>query len=301
MIVTPAPLHRVPHSTGSRGSCWRLGIYGIPRVQAGPAVLGRALAVEGSLRGVGVQAHVVLERDVLRAHVHQVDDDVVDLLVVERALVPDAPRRHRAAALLDHLVDVLGGLDRRVRRVAERARADVREVRRVARTAAPAWITPPRSSGPWHRTHPTPSWFSSLNSCTAGLAALERLRLEQLVSCSRFCEGSRSQVNGIQITKNATSTTPQPCSFCSSGVSSAASDGTGPHRRAGCRAPAPCVPAAQEQREAGGDRQERAEDEQDDARDARSPPSCRLPVPSPVRSRFLSSPGPRRTGPAGVR
>ena len=31
----------------------------------------------------------------------------------------------------------------------------------------PDVITPPRSSGPWHRMHPTPSWFSSLNNSVA--------------------------------------------------------------------------------------------------------------------------------------
>jgi len=46
-------------------------------------------------------------------------------------------------------------------------------------------------------------------------------------SCFRFVEGSRSQVNGIQIAKNATRTTLHPISFCRSGVSSAASEGPG--------------------------------------------------------------------------
>ncbi len=127
MIVTPAPFHRVSHSTANpRQLC---SIYGSLGLMPGSPF--SAVRVERPRTGLGVQADVVLERHVLRAHLDQVHDEVVDLLVVQGALVADAPRRHRVAALLEHLVDVVLGEDRVVRRVAEGPRADVREVRRI--------------------------------------------------------------------------------------------------------------------------------------------------------------------------
>ena len=83
----------------------------------GPCGLRRSASPRGPcVRGLLVHAHVVLERDVLRGQIHQVDHDVVDLLVVQRALEADAPRGHDVPALCDHLVDVVGRVDRRVAR-----------------------------------------------------------------------------------------------------------------------------------------------------------------------------------------
>src|SRR5918994_7392285 len=85
---------------------------------------------------------------------------------------------------------------------------------------------PPSSVGPWHCTHPTPPWFSSVNSSTAWRP--------RSIACSvsasswlRFASGSKSHVAGTQTTRNTTSRTPQPWSFCSSGVSRSGSDGPG--------------------------------------------------------------------------
>ena len=126
MIVTPAPFHRVPHSTAKpRQLC---SIYGSLGFRVG--------LCERPVGRLGVQADVVLEGDVLGAHLDQIDDEVVDLLVVQGALVPDAPRWHRVPALLDHLVDVVLRHDRVVRRVTERPRAKIGEVRRVGQRVA---------------------------------------------------------------------------------------------------------------------------------------------------------------------
>src|SRR5919109_1433243 len=85
---------------------------------------------------------------------------------------------------------------------------------------------PPWSVGPWHCTHPTPPWFSSVNSSTAWRP--------RSIACSvsasswlRFASGSKSHVAGTHTTRNTTSKTPQPWSFCSSGVSRSGSDGPG--------------------------------------------------------------------------
>src|SRR5918996_574280 len=85
---------------------------------------------------------------------------------------------------------------------------------------------PPSSVGPWHCTHPTPPWFSSVNSSTAWRP--------RSIACSvrasswlRFASGSKSHVAGTHTTRNTTSRTPQPWSFCSSGVSRSGSDGPG--------------------------------------------------------------------------
>ena len=61
--------------------------------------------------GLGVQADVVFEGDGFRAVVDQVGDDVVDLLVRQRAGVADAPGGHLVPPLVDHLVDVVHGRD----------------------------------------------------------------------------------------------------------------------------------------------------------------------------------------------
>src|SRR5918996_2522193 len=84
----------------------------------------------------------------------------------------------------------------------------------------------PSSVGPSHCTHPTPPWFSSVNSSTAWRP--------RSIACSvsasswlRFASGSKSHVAGTHTTRNTTSRTPQPWSFCSSGVSRSGSDGPG--------------------------------------------------------------------------
>ena len=89
---------------------------------------------------------------------------------------------------------------------------------------------PPFSSGPWQRTQPTPSWFSSVNGRTAELAALDRERLQLLLLREVPARLEEPLQREPRPRRTTISTTPQPWSRWRTGVSSAVSDGPGPHR-----------------------------------------------------------------------
>ena len=139
--------------------------------------------------------------------------------------------------------------------------ADRREVGRVG-VAGPNAMTPPLSSGPWQRTQPTPELVLLAEELDRRAAARDRVGPQRLLLVEVRGRARRSQVSGTHTTKNATSTTPQPWSFWSSGVSRAGVGGPRPHRAEGCRAAAARDPAPQDERGDGQHHEHAAEDEE---------------------------------------
>ncbi len=291
MIVTPAPFQRVSHSIANPRQL-------LAAPSTGPSGSGRSAfrrrALVARLGARGSRQMFCSNGDVLGAHLDEVVDDVVDLLVVERALEPDAPRRHRVRAPPRSPGDVVDRDDRRMRRSLIGPAQIVREVRRVgvavARRGSRRRAAPARGSA----TQPTPSWFSSLNGCTAQLAALDRERLRALPP-ARGCRSARA-ASRAGSTPRRRRRARRPSPGASAAAASRAPRRTAPGRMpAGCRAAAPAGRLREGERGRGGhdDRRRRAR--------AGRRPRCSSAASIAVIARPSLSRSPRRRGPAAAR
>ena len=122
------------------------------------------------------------------------------------------------------------------------AAADGREVRRV-REPSRNRMMPPFSSGPWHRTQPTPSWFSSVNGWTARAPALEGELLRAPAPGSGSGPGSKSHWPGTRRRRTRASRRPSP-EAAAAPASRARRPRVPAAAHRGCRDPSAAGPAA---------------------------------------------------------